>query len=462
MTAGGILSTASATAETGRHLPGSSTFASLSEPDYRWYFAGNIAFFMGMQMQFVLRGYLAFDLTNSASSLGLIALAISLPTLLVAPIAGVVADRVNKKYLLIGTQVVAAMASVVVTVLILGGWIQFWHLFAISLVTGAVFAINMPARSALVPLLVPQHKLMNAISLQMGGANFTRIAAPAMAGLLIAPLGPGWVYLITTGLFSLAVVSEFHLPKHGLKAASRGTNFFQEFREGLSYVRTNQLIGIMIATSLLIPLFGFPVQQMLPVFAEEVFNRGPSGLGLMAAMAGLGGLMGAIVSANMDSQPWKGRLMFFGGTTMGIFLFCFAVAPSFWLALACLSGAGIGQMLFMSTNNTVIQAKVPSELRGRVNSLLMMSFGVMPLGVLPLTAAADSVGAPTTVAFSSAILLVLMVSVFMLVRPLRQLKVEALGRTDLSPSQAAALVAEGKITQEEANRLSGVEARALH
>src|SRR4030095_8548676 len=204
-------------------MPGAATFASLGEADFRWYFVGNLAFFMAMQMQFVLRGSLAFELTHSAAALGLVGVAITLPMLLVAPIGGVVADRVNKKTLLINTQLVAAVASLVPAVLIIGGWIQFWHILAVCLVTGIVFSFNMPARSALVPLLVPRHRLMNAISLQMGGMNFTRIIAPAVAGMLIAPIGVGASYLVTAGLFGLAVLSEIRLPQPGLKARpSRG------------------------------------------------------------------------------------------------------------------------------------------------------------------------------------------------------------------------------------------------
>lgn len=163
------------------------TFTSLKEREYAWYFAGNIAFFMGMQMQIILRGYLAYDLTGQAFALALVSAAMAIPMLVVAPFGGVVADRVNKRTLLMITQSVAAIASVVIAIMILAGVIELWHLIAVSLVTGTVFSFNMPARQALVPNLVPQHKLMNAISLQMGGMNLTRIIAPATGGLLIAP-----------------------------------------------------------------------------------------------------------------------------------------------------------------------------------------------------------------------------------------------------------------------------------
>ncbi|HLF79501.1 MAG TPA: MFS transporter [Dehalococcoidia bacterium] len=440
-------------------LPGGTTLASLAEQEFRWYFAGTLAFFMAMQMQFVLRGYLAYELTDSASALGLVAISITLPMLLVAPVAGVIADRVNKKTLLIVSQTLAAVASFAVTALIVGDWIRFWHLLVISVVTGVVFSFNMPTRAAITPLLVPQHKLMNAISLQAGGQNLTRIFAPALGGLLIAPLGAGWVYGLTGLFFIMAVFSELRLPKHGLSTPSRGTNFLQEFREGLSYVTRDRLLGMLVVSGMLLPLFGFPVQQMLPIFAEDVFHQGPTGLGFLAAMSGLGGLAGAMVSANMDGQPAKGKLMFAGGICMAVFTIAFALAPFFGLAMIFLALSNIGQMLFQTTNNTVIQAQAPPELRGRVNSLMLMSFGLMPLGVLPITALADEVGAPTAVASSSTVLLLTLLLLFALLGAFRNLRMDALARTELSPVQAAALVAEGKLSQEEADRLANTGRR---
>ncbi|MPZ98969.1 MAG: MFS transporter [Dehalococcoidia bacterium] len=437
--------------------PGSwgTTFTSLKERDYAWFFAGNLTFFMGMQMQFILRGFLAYDLTDRASALGIIAATMSLPMLLAAPFGGVVADRVNKRTLLIVTQSAAAIASVVTAVLIITELIEFWHLIVISLITALVFSFNMPARQALVPLLVPQHKLMNAISLQMGGMNLTRIIAPAIAGVLIAPIGLGWVYLITFFFFAVATASEFKLPAHGMRADRQSSAFMDDFTGGFRYIRADAMLTLLIGASLLVPLFGFPVQQMLPVFAEDVFDRGPTGLGMLAAASGAGGLVGAIISANMDAQPRKGMLMLVGGIIMAIFLAAFALSPNFLLALLFLAIANIGQMLFMATNNTVIQSGLPEEVRGRVMSVMMMSFGMMPLGVIPITLAADAIGAPAAIAISSMGLLVALFTTFAVSRRLRELRVDAMAGVELSPVQAAMLVAEGKITQEEADRMSG-------
>lgn len=439
------------------------TFTSLSEPEYAWYFAGNVAFFMGMQMQMLLRGYLAFELTDKASSLGIMALAMAFPMLLMAPFGGMTADRVNKRTLLIVTQTVAAMASVLIAFLILTDLIEFWHLLAISLATGSVFSFNMPARQALVPLLVPQHKLMNAISLQMGGMNLTRIIAPAAGGLLIGPLGVGVVYLLTFALFMLAVASEFHLPKHGMKAEkARRESFSEEFMGGFRYIWQHPTLRLLIVAALVMPLFGFPVQQMLPVFAKDVFTTpGDDGfrLGMLAAATGVGGLTGAVISANLDNQQQKGRLMLLGGLLMGSFILLFAWSPLFYVALLFLGAMGIGQMLFQATNNTTIQAGLPPEVRGRVMSIMMMSFGLMPLGVLPVTIAADHIGAPASIAISAAMLLAALLLLFAASPRLRNLRLAPMGRSELSPVQAAAMVAEGKITQEEADRLTGEAAR---
>lgn len=441
----------------------SATFSALRERDFAWYFAGNIAFFMAMQMQMLLRGFLAFELTDAASALGYMAAMMAVPMLIAAPFGGVVADRVNKRFLLIVTQTSAAAMSLLIGLLILFDMIAFWHLLVISLITGIIFSFNMPARQALVPQLVPQHKLMNAISLQLAGMNATRILAPAIAGALIAPFGVGLVYMLTFAMFVLAVASEFHLPQHGMKAVRDAKPLRRALREdlgeGFKYIWHNPLIRSLMLLGLAFPLFGFPLQQMLPVFAKDVFDVGPSGLGILSVSTGIGGLIGALAAANMDRIPRKGLLMFIGGIWMGGMYVAFTQSPGFIPALVFLGLGNIGGMIFQTTNNTVIQSSIPAELRGRVMSVMMMSFGLMPLGVLPVTQAADHFGARTAVAISSGLLVVMMLLFFMGSRRLRTLRLNQLAHVEYSPAQAAKLIAEGKISQKEADRLTGETAR---
>ena len=402
-----------------------STFTSLSERDYAWYFAGNFAFFMGMQMQMILRGYLALKLTNVAIALGLVAASVAIPMMLVAPFGGTVADRVDKRKLLIISQTGSAIAALIMALLILSDAVEFWHLLVMSLVTGTIMSFNMPARQAIVPQLVPQHKLMNAISLQQAGMNLTRILAPATAGLLIGPFGVGVVYLITFVLFLVAVASEFHLPVHGMKAIRKKAPFREDFLGGFKYIRDHRMIALLLSLGLVFPLLGFPLQQMLPVFARDVFNDdGGSKLGLLAASQGIGGLAGAMIAANLGGFPQKGKLMLVGGLWMGGLFIAFTQMSMFIPALFMLALGNVGGMIFQTTNNTVIQSNIPAEVRGRVMSVMMMSFGLMPLGVLPVAAAADRFGPDVAVAGSSTLLLVALVAFFTLSRRLRTLRTD--------------------------------------
>lgn len=432
-----------------------STFASLSEREYAWYFSGNLAFFMAMQMQFILFGFLTFDLTGSAKALGAVAAAFALPTLVAGPISGVIADRVNKRLLLHITQLSAMAMSATMAFLVLTDVIALWHLLAASIFLGIMMSLAMPTRQALVPQLVPRHKLTNAISLQMGSMNLTRILAPALAGGLIGPLGAGYVYVLAASLYFTAALANTRLPSVGMTGHKSTAGFRSEMGEGFKFIWNHETLRLLIMTSLLVPMLGFPVQQMLPVFAREVFDKGPGGLGLMAAMSGVGGLIGAMFAANMDRLSHKGKIMFFGSTIMGISTLGFALSPFFLTALLFLSCSAFGSMMFMTTNNTVIQSNLPSEIRGRVVSVMMMSFGLTPLGVIPVSAAADTIGAPATIAITACIQLVVVATLFARSKTLRNLRLDALEKVELSPVQAAAMVADGRITEEEARRRTG-------
>ena len=405
----------------------------LQETDYRWYFSGNVAFFIAMQMQLILRGFLAFDLTNQASALGLIAGVSALPLLIVAPIAGVAADRMNKRTLLIVAQTVATLTVLVVALLAVTGLVQFWHLLVTAVVGGVATAFSMPARQALAPILVPRHKIMNAVSLQASGQNVSRILAPALAGARIGPIGIGWTYMIATVLFGIAAATGLMLPVHGMTSAREPGSFREDFSEGIRYIRSNHTIAWLIIAGMAFPFFVMPVQLVLPIFAKDTFERGADGLGILAAATGVGGLLGAVVSIQMDRYPFKGRIMASAGLWMSALLLAFALAPSFNLAVVILMAAFTGGMLFQTTNRTVLQALLPDHVRGRVMSVMLMSFGLMPLGVLPLTLAADAVGIRTAMSIFAIIAIAAIAAVFTLSRHLRTLHVAQLAAESLSP-----------------------------
>jgi len=450
--------------------PVSQTFAALRERDFAWYFVGHTSFFLAMQMNQLLRGYLAFELTNAAVALGLIAVTMALPMLLVAPLGGVIADRYNKRTLLMAVQLFVAAVNAVLAGLIIADLIEFWHLLAGTLGLGVSISIAMPARQAMVPALVPQHRMMNAISLQMGSMNLTRIVGPAAGGLLIAPLGIGVVWASGVVLYLVAVAALIPLPRFGMVATREHASFRTELSDGFRYVANQPLLRLLMAAGMMMPLFAFPVQMVLPVFAEEVFEQGPGALGALMAAAGIGGLIGALIAANLERVSRKSIILLVGTVIMSISYVVFAQSTSlglarpsaFALGLVMFGVGNVGGMLFMTTNDSTIQALVSDELRGRVMSLLMMSFGVMPLGILPLTLAVDQFGAPATVAVSSTLMLASLLLFFALSSRLRHLRVEALAHAELSPVQAAALVADGKISREDAERLTGRRSQRAH
>ena len=279
------------------------TFTALRERDYAVYFAGNLAFFLAMQMDQLMRGFFALELTGTAWAIGLVSIANAVPMLLVAPFGGVIADRYSKKKLLLVTQGAIAVVNAAFAVMILLDLVQFWHLLIGGVFQGAIFSVAMPVRNALVPQLVPRHKLMNAVSLQMGGMNLTRIVGPATAGVLIAPFGLGGAWVMAVGLYVIATLSIVPLPSHGMVGrGAEGGRMLSELVGGFRYIGRTPLIRVLLLSALVMPLFAFPVQLVLPVFAKEVYNLGPGSLGILMAAAGLGGLIGTLLTASSTAS----------------------------------------------------------------------------------------------------------------------------------------------------------------
>ncbi len=396
------------TSPSGPHdLPASgwrATFISLSVPQYALYFWGMLAFFSGMNMMIVLRGFLVYDLTHNSSALAIIMLSVSLPMLIVAPIGGVITDRVDRRTLMLAAQLAVAAVNLVNTVLILTGAVAMWNLIIMSVLSGIAFSFNMPARQAAMPNLVPRHMLMNAMSLGSSAMNGTRIIAPAIGGLLIAPIGIGGGFAVLTALYVLSAVLTLGLPKMPPKDRDTKVTFFSDFKGGFSYIRGDRLVLGLLLLGTIPMIFAMPYQTMLPVFAEDVWHVGPTGLGALQAMAGVGGLTGTLITANMDSSPRKGWIMLVAACMSGVFLIAFSYSI-FGVALAMLALVGLCSMVFMTVNNTMITSLIPDSVRGRVSSVLMMTFGLMPLGVVPAGVLAEIIGVEAVTAIGASLLI---------------------------------------------------------
>jgi MFS family permease len=397
------------------------TFASLSVPEYSLYFTGMVAFFAGMNMMIVLRGFLVYDLTGSKIALSMVMLGVALPMLVMAPIGGVVADRVDRRSLMIWAQIAVFALNLINTVLILTGVIEFWHLMVLSFGSGVAFSFNMPARQAAIPNLVPRELLMNAMSLSTSAMNATRIVAPAVGGVLIGPIGIGGAFAVMTALYGLAIVFTFGLPSMKVLDRDAKVTFFGDFAAGFGFIRRHSLVLGLLLLSTVPVIFMMPYQTLLPVFAEDVWEVGPTGYGALQAISGVGGLMGGLIVANMDRHPRKGRIMFWSAMFTGVFLVGFALSPWFALAMPMLLVVGLGSMIFQTVNNTVVTSIIPDNVRGRVMSVVMMSFGLMPLGAVPASIAAEYIGVEVVVAIGGVMMMTTVAAFFALYPQFRTL-----------------------------------------
>ncbi len=305
------------------------------------------------------------------------------------------------------------LANLVVAVLISTGLIQFWHLLVVALATGITFALTMPARQAIVPELVPRGTLMNAIALSSGVMNVTRVVGPALAGALIAGIGTQGAYYAAVGCTIVAVAFLALLPRTSPTGERGGASVVRDITQGLRYIRGHAIILSLLGMAVVIALFGMPFQTLMPVFAE-ILEVEALGYGFLMAMTGVGAVVGSLVIASLGDFKRKGLLMLGFGIAFGVTLVIFANAGSLYLALFVLTLVGASSTGFMAINTTLIQMNISNEVRGRVMSVYMMTFGLMPLGTLPTGAIAEAMGAPFAVTLAGALLtgFILVIAVF--------------------------------------------------
>ncbi|MFC2035301.1 MFS transporter [Chloroflexota bacterium] len=385
------------------------TFESLRNSNYRWLWLSMLASFAGLHMQMIARGWLVVEMTDSPLILGLVSSAFAIPLLIFSLFGGVIADRLPKRNLLIFSQSSIFIISLVIAILIHTETIAVWHLVTAALLLGAVFSFNMPARQAIIPELVGEQSLMNAIALNSAAMNLTRVAAPALAGLLVGIVGVSGVYWIVTGCYVVSIGSLSMIRVTAKKAVKPSTSMRKDLVAGLSFVRHNPTILTLLTMAIIPVVFGMSYQMLMPIFARNVLDVGASGYGALMSAAGLGALIGSLGIASIGNFQRKGLLLLGFGLVFGVTLILFSISSVFSLSLVILVGVGIGSTGYMALNNTLIQLKTPSEMRGRVMSLFMMTVGLVPLGTLPSGAIAEVTGVAPVVGVSGAILLVFMV-----------------------------------------------------
>lgn len=361
------------------------TFRSLRHRNYRLIWIGTLFSSSGQWIQQAALGWLTYDLTGSAALLGAVNGARSLPLLFLGPVGGVAADRFDKKRLMLTTQAFMVVISLIFATLIVTGLVEVWHIFVFTLLSGVGWAFNMPVRQSIVPNLVPREDMMNAMALNSAAFNVTRIGGPAIAGLMIAKIGPGENFFIQAAMYIGVSITVMQLSLPQFKTVTN-RSIRGGVTEGAKYVWHHPTLRTQMTLALVPVVIALPYVSLLPVVARDNLDKGPGGFGMMMSAPGIGAVASTLLLATMKDIQRKGLLLLGAVFAFGIALIAFAASVSIFenyvLALALLVVVGACQMVFMTTNQTVLQLTTPDEYRGRVMGLFMLNQGLLPLGSL--------------------------------------------------------------------------------
>jgi MFS family permease len=352
----------------------------------------------------VAQGWLVYQLTGSAFFLGAVGFATAIPTLFLSLFGGVLADRFERRRLMVGTQTGSMLLAFALSYLTLAGHVTVWQIMVISFLNGIVNSLNAPVRQSIVSDLVPKEDLMNAIAMNSAQFQASRMFGPALAGAIVALVGPGWCFFINAVSFLAVIWALLAMKVPPLAAGRRRASMWTNMTEGLGYVRREPTILSLVGLAAIPALFAMPYQALMPAFAQTVLGVGAQGLGLLMSASGLGAVVGALTVASLGRSIPRGRLMLLAVTGFGACLVVFANSHWFALSLVMLVGAGMSSMAYNALNQTFLQTLAQDEMRGRVMSLLTLTtFGLQPFGQLGAGSVAQVLGPSAAVLFGGVI-----------------------------------------------------------
>jgi MFS family permease len=355
------------------------TFAALAIPNYRRYVAGQSVSLIGTWMQMAAQSWLVLTLTGSATTLGVIVALQTLPVLLLGPYGGVIADRIDKRRLMVILQVAMGVQALILGVLTVTGAVRVWEIGVLAALLGLNNAFESPARQAFMLEMVGGGSLRNAVTLNSVMVNVARVIGPAVAGVLIATVGEGPCFLLNAASFVAVVASLTTLDRGAINPSPPSGREPGQLREGLRYVRRTPELGVPLLMMALAGALAYEFQVSLPVMARQGLHVGAAGYGFMTAAMGVGAVIGGLFVAT------KGRIglppLVAAASAFGVVLLLAAIAPDLPLELVALALAGGASISFMSTANSTLQLNAAPSMRGRVMALWFVAFqGSTPIG----------------------------------------------------------------------------------
>jgi len=398
-------------------------FAALRYPNYRLWFIGQMLSLFGTWMQSTAQGYLVFQLTHSSAYLGYVGFASGIPIWLFTLFAGVAADRIPRRRLLLLTQTYMLLLALVLAVLVFTQVVKPWHIVLLAFLLGSANAFDAPARQAFVLEMVERKALSNAIALNSAMFNMAIVVGPALGGLAYAAFGPGWCFTLN-GLSFLAVIVALLAMRISSRQLPRGNGAaLREFREGLAYTISHPAIRVLIGIVGVTSLFGMSFFTLMPAWAVRVLRGDALTNGLLLSARGVGSLASALAIAALSARWMRGKVLVLASLVFPLMLLAFSFLRQLAASLAMLAAVGASMILVYNLANTLIQVNTEDRLRGRVMSFYSLSIlGLTPIGALLAGGLAQAIGEPNTVLLGASVCLACAALVWFRFPALRELR----------------------------------------
>jgi MFS family permease len=389
-------------------------FASLVSRDYRLLWIGSLGSSFAMNMQIIARGWLVYAMTESPMKLAWVTMAFAIPMVVFSLVGGVVADRYPKKKVMLFAQSANSAATLILAYIVITGTVTFWDFMWFGSFNGSVLALSMPARQAMIPEIVGERLLFNAMALNTTSWNLSRILGPALAGILIGYLaagdttssfGVGVVFFLISFMYLSSAIAVLFIRNPDRIEPKETEGVLADIGEGINYVRQTPVVFGLILVSIIPFLFGMPMQQLLPAFNQDILLGGPEELGIIMSAMGGGAIIGSLVMARMGDVRHKGYWQLGTSCLWGLMIAVCSLLSSYYLVVLLVPVIGLCQSMFMSMNRSLIQLQVAPEMRGRIMSIDMMTHGLMPLGIIPVSFISEHAGIDVGL-FCSAIALI--------------------------------------------------------
>lgn len=378
----------------------------LRHRNFQLFFSGQLISLIGTWMQQIAQSWLIYRLTQSSMLLGVVGFAGQIPSFVLGPFGGHVADRYDRRRSLVVTQSSMMVLAFILAALTLTKVVTEWHIIILSALLGVVNAFDIPIRQAFLVEMVERDDLMNAIALNSSMFNGARVIGPAVAGLLVAAIGEGWCFFANAVSYIAVIAGLVAMTIQQLAPRTESRSVLANIFEGFRFVGTTAPIRALLLLLGLASFIAMPYTILMPVFADKIFHSGARGLGILMGASGVGALIGSIALALRSSVKGLGTWVAVAAVAFGALLIAFAFSKSLLVSSIILIPVGTALMVQMASSNTLIQSMVPDALRGRVMAVYSMMFvGMGPFGALGAGVVAERIGAPMTVAIGGGVLI---------------------------------------------------------